>query len=61
MARSGIATRGTLGVPVHALRQLAKQVGRGVIGENHELAAELWASGTHEARILATIVTTRPW
>ena len=29
----------------------AKQTGR-----SHELAAELWASGVHEARILATIV-----
>jgi 3-methyladenine DNA glycosylase AlkD len=56
MARYGIATRGTLGVPVHALRKLAKQVGRGEMGDNHELAAELWASGIHEARILATIV-----
>jgi 3-methyladenine DNA glycosylase AlkD len=56
MARYGIATRGTLGVPVHALRKLAKQVGRGAIGAHHELAAELWASGIHEARILATIV-----
>jgi 3-methyladenine DNA glycosylase AlkD len=51
MARYGISTKGTLGVPVGELRRLAKQAGR-----SHELAAELWASGIHEARILATIV-----
>ena len=51
MARYGINPAGTLGVPMPAIRRLAKEVGR-----SHELAAELWASGIHEARILATIV-----
>ena len=51
MARFGITAKGTLGVPVVEIRRLAKQAGR-----SHELAAELWASGIHEARILATIV-----
>ena len=51
MARYGISTTGTLGVPVKALRQLAKSVGR-----DHRLALELWDSGIHEARILATII-----
>jgi 3-methyladenine DNA glycosylase AlkD len=51
MARFGISGKGTLGVPVASIRRLAKQAGR-----SHELAAELWASGIHEARILATIV-----
>jgi 3-methyladenine DNA glycosylase AlkD len=51
MARYGISTEGTLGVPVFELRAMAKQIGR-----DHKLAAELWASGIHEARILATIV-----
>jgi 3-methyladenine DNA glycosylase AlkD len=51
MARYGISTRGTLGVPVHELRTLARQIGR-----NHALALELWATGVHEARILATII-----
>ena len=51
MARYGISTTGTLGVPVTAIRQLARQAGR-----SHSLAAELWASGIHEARILATII-----
>jgi 3-methyladenine DNA glycosylase AlkD len=56
MARYGISTAGTLGVPVVVIRRLAKQVGR-----SHELAAELWASGIHEARILATIVDRPEW
>lgn len=51
MARYGINTRGTLGVPVYELRALARQIGR-----SHALAARLWASGIHEARILATII-----
>jgi 3-methyladenine DNA glycosylase AlkD len=51
MTRYGIATAGTLGVPIPVLRRLAKEAGR-----SHSLAAELWASGIHEARILATLV-----
>ena len=51
MARYGINTTGTLGVPVHVLRRLAKEVGR-----DHKLAEALWNSGIHEARILATLV-----
>jgi 3-methyladenine DNA glycosylase AlkD len=51
MARYGISTAGTLGVPVAEIRRLARKTGR-----SHSLAAELWASGVHEARILATIV-----
>jgi 3-methyladenine DNA glycosylase AlkD len=51
MARYGISTVDTLGVPIPALRALAKRTGR-----NHTLAAELWASGVHEARILATLI-----
>jgi len=51
MARYGISTRGTLGVPVAELRRLARCIGR-----DHALALELWDSGVHEARILATII-----
>jgi 3-methyladenine DNA glycosylase AlkD len=51
MARYGISSAGTLGIPMPVLRRLAKEVGR-----SHSLAAELWASGIHEARILATLV-----
>ncbi len=34
-----------------SLRKLAKSIGR-----NHSLSLELWDSGIHEARILATII-----
>jgi len=51
MARYGISIKGTLGVPVYAIRKLAKEAGR-----DHALAEQLWNSGIHEARILATLV-----
>ncbi len=51
MARYGINPRDSLGVSMPAVRGIAKETGR-----NHELAAELWASGLHEARILASLV-----
>ena len=51
MARYGINTAGTLGVPIPILRRLAKEAGR-----DHALARALWNSGIHEARILATLV-----
>ena len=51
MARFGISTVGTLGVPVPVLRKLAKN-----IGPHHDMASELWRSGIHEARILAAMI-----
>ncbi len=51
MARYGIATDRALGVTVTELRALARR-----LGHDHRLAAELWRSGIHEARILASIV-----
>jgi 3-methyladenine DNA glycosylase AlkD len=51
MARYGINSAGTLGVPVYVLRKMAKEVGR-----DHALAEALWKSAIHEARILATLV-----
>jgi 3-methyladenine DNA glycosylase AlkD len=51
MARYGIATDSAYGVTVGELRKLAKEIGR-----DHDLAAELWDSGVHEARILASLV-----
>jgi len=56
MARYGISTNGTLGVPMPALRQLAKRV-----GASHSLAAELWSTAVHEARILATLIDRPQW
>ena len=51
MARFGINPAGTLGVSVAEIRRLARRA-----GSSHETALELWASGIHEARILATII-----
>jgi 3-methyladenine DNA glycosylase AlkD len=52
MARFGIHPRTTvLGVPMGALQRLGRE-----IGTDHGLALQLWRSGIHEARILATIV-----
>lgn len=52
MARFGIAMGGTLGgISVPTLRAMAKR-----LGKDHGLAAGLWASGIHEARILAALV-----
>lgn len=51
MARFGISTEKTYGVPVPELRKIAKQVVR-----NHLLAQQLWNSGIHEARILASMI-----
>jgi 3-methyladenine DNA glycosylase AlkD len=51
MSRFGIDTRSALGVTVTELRGLARRIGR-----DHVLAAALWESGVHEARILASMV-----
>lgn len=51
MARFGINPVGTLGVSVGELRKIAKE-----IPPSHSLALELWDTGIHEARILASIV-----
>jgi 3-methyladenine DNA glycosylase AlkD len=51
MARFGINPKGTLGVPMPALRSLAKS-----LGHDHKLALALWQSGFHEARILAGLI-----
>ena len=51
MARYGIATEHAYGVTVAELRALAKEIGR-----DHRLAADLWGSGVHEARILASLL-----
>ena len=51
MARFGINPHRALGVSVATLRQLARR-----IGKNHSLALQLWNSGIHEARILASVI-----
>jgi len=51
MARFGIQTDRALGISVADLRKLAREIGR-----DHALAGQLWDTGIHEARILATII-----
>jgi len=51
MARFGINPENTFGVSIPNLRKIAKEAGK-----DHVLAQELWASGIHEARILASMV-----
>lgn len=51
MARYGIKVDDAFGVSVYELRRMAKPLRR-----DHELALALWATGNHEARLLATMV-----
>ena len=51
MARFGINTARAFGVSMTALKPLARRFRR-----RHDLAAALWASGWHEARILAALI-----
>lgn len=51
MARFGINTENAYGISVTTLRKIARTIGR-----DHSLALELWSSGVHEARILASII-----
>jgi 3-methyladenine DNA glycosylase AlkD len=51
MARFGIETKNAYGISVYVLRALAKE-----IGIDHALALQLWKSGIHEARLLASFI-----
>jgi len=51
MARYGICVDQAPGVPMPALRALGRALGR-----DHALALDLWATGVHEARVLASLV-----
>lgn len=51
MARFGINPQNTLGIGIPRLRSMAKR-----LGDDHKLALELWASGIHEARLLAGFI-----
>ncbi|MCD8552813.1 DNA alkylation repair protein [Seleniivibrio sp.] len=50
MAKFGINTANAYGVTVADLREISKK-----LRKDHDLALELWDTGIHEARILATI------
>jgi 3-methyladenine DNA glycosylase AlkD len=51
MARYGINVENAFGVSIYELRKVAKR-----IGTDHDLALALWATGNHEARLLACFV-----
>ena len=51
MARFGINTRKAFGVSMATMRPFARRYRR-----QHDLAEALWASGWHEARILAALI-----
>lgn len=51
MGRYGINVARAFGVSVPQLRAIARENGR-----DHDLAQQLWASGFHEARILASMI-----
>jgi 3-methyladenine DNA glycosylase AlkD len=51
MLRFGIDNEKALGVPVPQLRKLAKE-----IKNNQQLSLELWETGIHECRLLATMI-----
>ena len=51
MARFGINTRKAFGVSMTAMRPIARRFRR-----RHDLALALWATGWHEARILAALI-----
>jgi 3-methyladenine DNA glycosylase AlkD len=59
MARYGISAQGTLGVSMPVVRGMAKEIRAAYPRRDpalHDLAAELWVSGIHEARILAGLI-----
>ena len=51
MAKVGITVDRAIGVSIPQLRRIAK-----AHRNDHALALELWATGLHEARILASMV-----
>jgi 3-methyladenine DNA glycosylase AlkD len=51
MKRFGIENSGAMGIPIPELRKLAV-----VIKKDHSLALQLWETGFHEARILASMI-----
>jgi len=51
MAYFGVNVPKAHGISTPVLHALAKRIGR-----NHRLAQDLWATGIHEARILATLI-----
>jgi len=51
MSRFGIDSTKALGAPLPELRKIAK-----IIKKDHDLALDLWDTGIHEARIIASLI-----
>ncbi len=51
MARFGIVAKNVYGVRKPSMDELAKR-----IGQDHDLALELWETGVHDARILSGMI-----
>jgi 3-methyladenine DNA glycosylase AlkD len=51
MARYGINTASSFGISIYTLRDITKR-----LGTDHQLALDLWQSGLHDARNLASMV-----
>ena len=51
MARFGIQSSNSFGVSVPKLRTLARE-----LGHDHHLSLQLWGTGLHDARLLATMI-----
>lgn len=67
MARFGISAKNTLGVNIPIVRKMAKEIRQSFavnkkseteksLKDRHSLALELWESGIHEVRILASMI-----
>lgn len=59
MARYGISSEGTLGVTMPTVRGIAAETKRALGRDRqarHDVALALWASGVHEARIMAAVL-----
>lgn len=56
MARFGISGKNVLGVSIPILRKIAKEIKKEAGDSDHKIALELWQSGIHEAKIMASII-----
>jgi len=54
LQRLGVRGKKMLGIPMPMLRKIAREHTK-----DHQLAAQLWKSGLHEARILATMLDSK--
>lgn len=55
VVRLGIPEAQSIGVPIPEIRRIARSIVRSA-GRSNDLARELWATGIHEARLLAALV-----